>query len=149
MLSLFWLLSNQPLSTRCSQNRDSKWFRINFSLIPLFYDHWAPSLTCFHTFWSLTCLHTSHFWSLFHFFKIENFFYHLVIDTYLCIYLYTFCISFIVSVTWLHTSHFPNSSELHRWLKVVKIIVNNKWWSVILFKVIVTTNSVINITIFM
>ena len=67
MLSLFWLhlVYNGWLDS--SQNRNSKCIRINFSLILLFYDHWAPSLTCFHTFWSLACLHTFHFRFLFHF----------------------------------------------------------------------------------
>ena len=77
-LSLFWLhlLYNGWIDS--SQNRDSKCIRINFSLIPLFYDHWDPSLTCFHTFWFLTCLHTSHFRSLFPFLKLEIFSYDLV-----------------------------------------------------------------------
>ena len=76
LVSLFWLhlVYNGWLDS--SQKRDSKCLRINFSLISLFNDHWAPSLTCFHTFWSLTCLHTIHFWSLFPFFKL-NFFCHL------------------------------------------------------------------------
>ena len=57
-----------------SQNKDSKCLRINFLLIPLFYDHCLSfSFNLFPFFWSLTYLHTFHFQSLFHFFKIENF----------------------------------------------------------------------------
>ena len=60
----------------------AKCLRINFSLIPLFYDHWTPSLTCFHTFllsnlFAYNYAYTFHFWSLFPSFKIKIFFYHL------------------------------------------------------------------------
>ena len=78
MLSLFWLHLFYNGWLDSSQNRDSKCLRINFSLIPLFYDHWTPTLTCFHTFLICNLFAYFHFRSLFPFFKIENFFYHLV-----------------------------------------------------------------------
>ena len=78
MLSLFWLHLFYNGWLDSSQNRDSKCLRIKFLLIPLFYDHWAPTLTCFHTFLISNLFAYFHFRSLFPFIKIENFFYHLV-----------------------------------------------------------------------
>ena len=55
---------------KMESERDSKCLWINYWLILLFNDHWAPSLTCLHTFWTLTCLHTFHFQCLFLFLKM-------------------------------------------------------------------------------
>ena len=79
MLSLFWLhlVYNGWLDS--SQNRGSKCHRNNLSLIPLFYDHWAPFLTCFHAFLISNLFACISLLIPIFFFKIENLFYHLVL----------------------------------------------------------------------